>query len=164
MKSGDVGYIPKTFTSYTCGLDREEYVFFTLKVSTVLITFYFVRWYYGNISSEESDQFLLEDHIHKPGTFLVRASGSEPGEHALCLSEIDKHGSYFVHQWKIKRDSRGFFYFWRRKMFASIQMLVEYYKQKKLLVQACTRNLPRRLPPSVIWSSRIMSRLPYRDL
>ena len=51
--------------------------------TTVLLTYFVVRWFHGHMSGKEAETMMLDKG--KNGSFLVRESQSKPGDFVLTV-------------------------------------------------------------------------------
>lgn len=79
-------------------------------------------WFFADTKRAEAEKLLSsEENTH--GAFLIRECESQPGE--LSLSVLD-HGA--VKHYKIRQSESGQYFVTKKRSFATLKELVEYYK------------------------------------
>lgn len=85
--------------------------------------FYNFSWFYGKISRNEAQKFLLSP-ANGHGAFLIRESENAGNNYALSVRDGDVVKHYRI---RALDGNRGFF-ITRRSEFADLQELVQHYK------------------------------------
>ena len=78
-------------------------------------------WFFSNITRANAEEKLLAKN-DEAGTFLVRESGTIPGNYSLSVVSNNK-----VVHYRIKRTDTGSFYINPQKQFSSLIALVQHY-------------------------------------
>ena len=81
--------------------------------------FLFFSWYFGPIEFDKANELL---HDTTRGTFLIRESGTKPGNYFLSIQS----GKRVKHYPIMKLDKGGYFII-RRAVFSTLKELVKYY-------------------------------------
>eukprot|EP01097_Dermamoeba_algensis_P001298 TRINITY_DN1495_c0_g1_i1.p1 TRINITY_DN1495_c0_g1~~TRINITY_DN1495_c0_g1_i1.p1 ORF type:complete len:367 (+),score=57.52 TRINITY_DN1495_c0_g1_i1:102-1202(+) len=109
------------------------------------------KWFSGYMPREESTRLLSG---HAPGTFLVRFSRSSPGSFALSYVDVTKNVQHVkIPVEEKKNKNQQILYLFKVeevednqpkvKIFNSVQLVIEYYREKKLLSMSLNSNIAK---------------------
>lgn len=127
IRTHKCGFIPQ---SYVCDLDD-------LNVQ---------EWYFENASLREAER-SLDQPFNCAGTFIIRPSGSTPGNFALSLLDVQADGQNQVKHYRIQQTSDGRYFIGPKASFATLLALVDYYSEKSeglcsRLIRPCPKHKP----------------------
>ena len=96
-----------------------------------MIFFFYFSWYFGKVSRQASEDWLLSPGYPK-GTYLVRQGEAAPDTYTLSVRDCDELRGYIVKHYKIytQRDPQSAFqsyFITPRKRFRTLDELVNHY-------------------------------------
>ncbi|KAI0978795.1 hypothetical protein GJ496_000103 [Pomphorhynchus laevis] len=110
IRTHESGYIPQRYVSEIDNLKTKE-------------------WFFEGVTLRDAER-LLDQPFNCSGTYLIRPSGSIPGNYALSILDVHSNDQTQVKHYRIQLSVDGRFFIGPKADFATINDLVDYYTAK----------------------------------
>ncbi|XP_075709547.1 tyrosine-protein kinase Fgr [Rhinoderma darwinii] len=130
LRCGETGFIPSNYVAPIDSMQAEE-------------------WYFGKLGRKDAERLLLtEGNIQ--GSFLIRESETTKGAFSLSIRDWENTKGDHVKHYKIRKIDNGGYYITTRVQFASVQELIQHYREFndglcQLLARSCVNLKPQTM-------------------